>query len=159
MYILGIVLVVVGSIGIIGTIIWILTDNKKKNIQRQNTIDGIRNQQYQQNGHCEQGFDNNYQGQNKNFDEEQYETIGDLMTDSLFNSDAKSEKLVYIDGDLENSNNCGQNYVDDVTVAISNPKDNMYDYSPNNSVSICPNCNQPIQRDDKFCGNCGKRLV
>ena len=34
MYILGVVLTVVGGIGIIGTIIWIVLDNNKKNKQR-----------------------------------------------------------------------------------------------------------------------------
>ena len=49
MYIVGIVLVVVGVMGIIGTLIWILLDNNKKNKQRQNTINIMKGQQYPQN--------------------------------------------------------------------------------------------------------------
>ncbi|MDO5009353.1 MAG: zinc ribbon domain-containing protein [Intestinibacter bartlettii] len=48
MYIAGIVLVIVGIVGIIGTLIWILVDNKKKSKQRQNAINIMKEKQYQQ---------------------------------------------------------------------------------------------------------------
>ena len=42
MYTLGVVLTVVGGIGIIGTIIWIVLDNNKKNKQRDKIIENLR---------------------------------------------------------------------------------------------------------------------
>ena len=51
MYTLGVVLTVVGGIGIIGTIIWIVLDNNKKNKQRDKIIENLRQQQYKQHNH------------------------------------------------------------------------------------------------------------
>ena len=48
MYTLGVVLTVVGGIGIIGTIIWIVLDNNKKNKQRDKILENLRQQQYKQ---------------------------------------------------------------------------------------------------------------
>ena len=48
MYTLGVVLTVVGGVGIIGTIIWIVLDNNKKNKQRDKIIENLRQQQYKQ---------------------------------------------------------------------------------------------------------------
>lgn len=136
MYTLGVVLTVVGAIGIIGTIIWIILDNNKKNKQRDKIIESLRQQQYQQ-----QNQNINRQGPteepiNKNASREINQEINSLPEEDLIKESTNQENLSYTNFD---------NKIDDT--------------DEDNIEEICPNCKNTIKKGAKFCGSCGQKLL
>ena len=133
MYTLGVVLTVVGGIGIIGTIIWIVLDNNKKNKQRDKIIENLRQQQYKQNINRQEPTN---QQTNKNTNHGINQEINSLPTENLIQESTNQETLSYTELD---------NKIDDT--------------DENNIEEICPNCKNPIKKGIKFCGNCGQKLL
>ena len=136
MYTLGVVLTVVGGIGIIGTIIWIVLDNNKKNKQRDKIIENLRQQQYQQYNQNINRQEPTNQQTNKNTNHEINQEINALPTENLIKESTNQENLSYTELD---------NKIDDT--------------DENNIEEICLNCKNPIKKGIKFCGNCGQKLL
>ena len=136
MYTLGVVLTVVGGIGIIGTIIWIVLDNNKKNKQRDKVIESLRQQQLQQYNQNINSQESTEQQINKNTNHEINQEINSLPTENLIQESTNQENLSYTELD---------NKIDDT--------------DENNIEEICPNCKNPIKKGIKFCGNCGQKLL
>lgn len=136
MYILGVVLTVVGGIGIIGTIIWIVLDNNKKNKQRDKIIENLRQQQYKQHNQNINRQEPTNQQTNKNTNHEINQEINSCPTEDLIQESTNQENLSYTEFD---------NKIDDT--------------DENNIEEICPNCKNPIKKGIKFCGNCGQKLL
>ena len=133
MYTLGVVLTVVGGIGIIGTIIWIVLDNNKKNKQRDKIIENLRQQQYKQHNQNINRQEPTNQQTNKNTNHGINQEINSLPTENLIQESTNQETLSYTELD---------NKIDDT--------------DENNIEEICPN---PIKKGIKFCGNCGQKLL
>lgn len=136
MYTLGVVLTVVGGIGIIGTIIWTILDNNKKNKQRDKIIENLRQQQYQQHNQNINRQEPTNQQINKNTNHEINQEINSLPKEYLIQKSTNQENLSYTELD---------NKIDDT--------------DENNIEEICPNCKNPIKKGIKFCGNCGQKLL
>lgn len=136
MYTLGVVLTVVGGIGIIGTIIWIVLDNNKKNKQRDKVIESLRQQQLQQYNQNINSQESTEQQINKNANHEINQEINSCPTEDLIQESTNQENLSYTELD---------NKIDDT--------------DENNIEEICPNCKNPIKKGIKFCGNCGQKLL
>ena len=136
MYTLGVVLTVVGGVGIIGTIIWIVLDNNKKNKQRDKIIENLRQQQYQQHNQNINRQEPTNQQTNKNTNHGINQEINSLPTENLIQESTNQENLSYTEFD---------NKIDDT--------------DENNIEEICPNCKNPIKKGIKFCGNCGQKLL
>lgn len=136
MYTLGVVLTVVGGVGIIGTIIWIVLDNNKKNKQRDKIIENLRQQQYQQHNQNINRQEPTNQQTNKNTNHGINQEINSLPTENLIQESTNQETLSYTELD---------NKIDDT--------------DENNIEEICPNCKNPIKKGIKFCGNCGQKLL
>ena len=136
MYTLGVVLTVVGGIGIIGTIIWIVLDNNKKNKQRDKVIESLRQQQLQQYNQNINSQESTEQQINKNANHEINQEINSLPKENLIQKSTNQENLSYTELD---------NKIDDT--------------DENNIEEICPNCKNPIKKGIKFCGNCGQKLL
>ena len=136
MYTLGVVLTVVGGIGIIGTIIWIVLDNNKKNKQRDKIIENLRQQQYKQHNQNINRQEPTNQQTNKNTNHGINQEINSLPTENLIQESTNQETLSY--NELDNK---------------------IYDTDENNIEEICPNCKNPIKKGIKFCGNCGQKLL
>lgn len=136
MYTLGVVLTVVGGIGIIGTIIWIVLDNNKKNKQRDKIIENLRQQQYQQHNQNINRQEPTNQQTNKNTNHGINQEINSLPTENLIQESTNQETLSYTELD---------NKIDDT--------------DENNIEEICPNYKNPIKKGIKFCGNCGQKLL
>ena len=83
MYTLGVVLTVVGGIGIIGTIIWTILDNNKKNKQRDKIIENLRQQQYKQHNQNINRQEHTEQPINKNTNHEINQEINSLPKENL----------------------------------------------------------------------------
>lgn len=136
MYTLGVVLTVVGGIGIIGTIIWIVLDNNKKNKQRDKIIENLRQQQYQQHNQNINRQEPTNQQTNKNTNHEINQEINSLPTENLIQESTNQENLSYTEFDNK-----------------------INDTDEDNIEEICPNCKNPIKKGIKFCGNCGQKLL
>ena len=136
MYTLGVVLTVVGGVGIIGTIIWIVLDNNKKNKQRDKIIENLRQQQYKQHNQNINRQEPTNQQTNKNTNHEINQEINSLPTENLIQESTNQENLSYTEFDNK-----------------------IYDTDENNIEEICPNCKNPIKKGIKFCGNCGQKLL
>lgn len=136
MYTLGVVLTVVGAIGIIGTIIWIVLDNNKKNKQRDKIIESLRQQQYQQHNQNINRQEPAEQPINKNASHEINQEINSLPEEDLIKESTNQENLSYTDFD---------NKIDDT--------------DEDNIEEICPNCKNTIKKGAKFCGSCGQKLL
>ena len=136
MYTLGVVLTVVGGIGIIGTIIWIVLDNNKKNKQRDKIIENLRQQQYKQHNQNINRQEPTNQQTNKNTNHEINQEINSCPTEDLIQESTNQENLSYTEFD---------NKIDDTDENIIE--------------EICPNCKNPIKKGIKFCGNCGQKLL
>ena len=136
MYTLGVVLTVVGGIGIIGTIIWTVLDNNKKNKQRDKVIESLRQQQLQQYNQNINSQESTEQQINKNANHEINQEINSCPTEDLIQESTNQENLSYTELD---------NKIDDT--------------DENNIEEICPNCKNPIKKGIKFCGNCGQKLL
>ena len=136
MYTLGVVLTVVGGIGIIGTIIWIVLDNNKKNKQRDKILENLRQQQYKQHNQNINRQEPTNQQTNKNTNHEINQEINSCPTEDLIQESTNQENLSYTEFD---------NKIDDT--------------DENNIEEICPNCKNPIKKGIKFCGNCGQKLL
>ena len=136
MYTLGVVLTVVGGIGIIGTIIWIVLDNNKKNKQRDKIIENLRQQQYKQHNQNINRQEPTNQQTNKNTNHGINQEINSLPTENLIQESTNQETLSYTE------------------------LDNKIDGTDENNIGeICPNCKNPIKKGIKFCGNCGQKLL
>lgn len=149
MYTLGIILTVVGVVGLIVTLIWILVDNIQKKKQRENIINNIRNQQYQQ------SIRNNrvqeYDRPNLTPREYSKQDINKIQfnnqnLDKNINSNLNSESLA----------DDSENYTDDIPIDELSHKINL---QKDELTYICPNCKAQLKKDSKFCSNCGQRLV
>lgn len=149
MYTLGIILTVVGVVGLIVTLIWILVDNIQKRKQRENIINNIRNQQYQQ------SIRNNrvqeYDTPNLTPREYSKQDINKIQfnnqnLDKNINSNLNSESLA----------DDSENYTDDIPIDELSHKINL---QKDELTYICPNCKAQLKKDSKFCSNCGQRLV
>ena len=136
MYTLGVVLTVVGGIGIIGTIIWIVLDNNKKKKQREKIIENIQQQKYKQHNQNINRQEPTNQQTNKNTNHGINQEINSLPTENLIQESTNQENLSYTELD---------NKIDDT--------------DENNIEEICPNCKNPIKKGIKFCGNCGQKLL
>ena len=136
MYTLGVVLTVVGAIGIIGTILWIILDNNKKNKQRDKIIESLRQQQYQQHNQNINRQGPTEQPINKNASHEINQEINSLPEEDLIQESTNQENLSYTDFD---------NKIDDT--------------DEDNIEEICPNCKNPLKKGAKFCGSCGQKLL
>ena len=136
MYTLGVVLTVVGGIGIIGTIIWIVLDNNKKNKQRDKIIENLRQQQYKQHNQNINRQEPTNQQTNKNTNHGINQEINSLPTENLIQESTNQETLSYTELD---------NKIDDT--------------DENNIEELCHNCKNPIKKGIKFCGNCGQKLL
>ena len=136
MYTLVVVLTFVGGIGIIGTIIWIVLDNNKKNKQRDKIIENLRQQQYKQHNQNINRQEPTNQQTNKNTNHGINQEINSLPTENLIQESTNQETLSYTELD---------NKIDDT--------------DENNIEEICPNCKNPIKKGIKFCGNCGQKLL
>lgn len=136
MYTLGVVLTVVGGIGIIGTIIWTVLDNNKKNKQRDKIIENLRQQQYKQHNQNINRQEPTEQPINKNTNHEINQKINSLPKENLIQKSTNQKNLSYTEFD---------NKIDDT--------------DENNIEEICPNCKNPIKKGIKFCGNCGQKLL
>ncbi|MFR9210266.1 MAG: hypothetical protein ACLVKT_08275 [Intestinibacter bartlettii] len=123
MYTLGVVLTVVGGIGIIGTIIWIVLDNNKKNKQRDKVIESLRQQQLQQYNQNINSQESTEQQINKNANHEINQEINSCPTEDLIQESTNQENLSYTELD---------NKIDDT--------------DENNIEEICPNCKNPIKK-------------
>lgn len=136
MYTLGVVLTVVGGIGIIGTIIWTILDNNKKNKQRDKIIENLRQQQYKQHNQNINRQEHTEQPINKNTNHEINQEINSLPKENLIQKSTNQENLSYTE------------------------LDNKIDGTDENNIGeICPNCKNPIKKGIKFCGNCGQKLL
>ena len=149
MYTLGIILTVVGVVGLIVTLIWILVDNIQKKKQRENIINNIRNQQNQQ------SIRNNrvqeYDTPNLTPREYSKQDINKIQfnnqnLDKNINSNLNSESLA----------DDSENYTDDIPIDELSHKINL---QKDELTYICPNCKAQLKKDSKFCSNCGQRLV
>ena len=123
MYTLGVVLTVVGGVGIIGTIIWIVLDNNKKNKQRDKVIESLRQQQLQQYNQNINSQESTEQQINKNANHEINQEINSCPTEDLIQESTNQENLSYTELD---------NKIDDT--------------DENNIEEICPNCKNPIKK-------------
>ena len=123
MYTLGVVLTVVGGIGIIGTIIWIVLDHNKKNKQRDKVIESLRQQQLQQYNQNINSQESTEQQINKNANHEINQEINSCPTEDLIQESTNQENLSYTELD---------NKIDDT--------------DENNIEEICPNCKNPIKK-------------
>ena len=123
MYTLGVVLTVVGGIGIIGTIIWIVLDNNKKNKQRDKVIESLRQQQLQQYNQNINSQESTEQQINKNANHDINQEINSCPTEDLIQESTNQENLSYTELD---------NKIDDT--------------DENNIEEICPNCKNPIKK-------------
>ena len=99
MYTLGVVLTVVGGIGIIGTIIWIVLDNNKKNKQRDKIIENLRQQQYKQHNQNINRQEPTNQQTNKNTNHGINQEINSLPTENLIQESTNQENLSYTEFD------------------------------------------------------------
>ena len=104
MYTLGVVLTVVGGIGIIGTIIWIVLDNNKKNKQRDKIIENLRQQQYKQHNQNINRQEPTNQQTNKNTNHGINQEINSLPTENLIQESTNQETLSYTE--LDNKEIC-----------------------------------------------------
>ena len=127
MYTLGVVLTVVGGIGIIGTIIWIVLDNNKKNKQRDKIIENLRQQQYKQHNQNINRQEPTNQQTNKNTNHEINQEINSLPTENLIQESTNQENLSYTELD---------NKIDDT--------------DENNIEEICPNCRKSYKKRYKI---------
>ena len=98
MYTLGVVLTVVGGIGIIGTIIWIVLDNNKKNKQRDKIIENLRQQQYKQ----------------------QNQEINSCPTEDLIQESTNQENLSYTEFDNK-IDDTDENNIEEICPNCKNP--------------------------------------
>ena len=121
MYTLGVVLTVVGGIGIIGTIIWIVLDNNKKNKQRDKIIENLRQQQYKQH--------------NQNINHEINQEINSLPTENLIQESTNQENLSYTE--LDNKiDDTDENNIEEICPNCKNPI--------KKGIKFCGNCGQKL---------------
>ena len=118
MYTLGVVLTVVGGIGIIGTIIWIVLDNNKKNKQRDKIIENLRQQQYQQHN------------QNINRQEPTNQQINKNT-----NHEINQENLSYTEFD-DKIDDTNENNIEEICPNCKNPI--------KKGIKFCGNCGQKL---------------
>ena len=149
MYTLGIILTVVGVVGLIVTLIWILVDNIQKKKQRENIINNIRNQQYQQsirNNRVQEYDTPNLTPREYSKQDINKIQFNNQKLDKNINSNLNSESLA----------DDSENYTDDIPIDELSHKINL---QKDELTYICPNCKAQLKKDSKFCSNCGQRLV